>query len=61
MKNRNIEKAYDWYREHPDEVEKLLNTTQAKMAFKPDYDEEEKPEKWKAGSWKWLFDYLNIH
>lgn len=47
-----IKLANNWYAEHTEHVDKLVESTQ--VSFPPNEEDLNHPELWKPGSWRWF-------
>lgn len=53
-----IEKAYEWYENHKEHVEKIIE--EGDNSIKPSKEDIEHPELWKGIHWSWFFDNYNM-
>lgn len=48
--------ARQWYIEHKQHVDKLIKNDREGIEYRPSLEDLEKPNLWKAGSWKWFLN-----
>lgn len=57
--NKDLERAYDWYRDHMDHIENM--TKNVKKKVKPSTEDMVNPALWKPIHWNWFFNHLGLH
>ena len=51
-----MQKAQQWYEQHENHVNKLIENYNENISFRPSLEDLERPEVWNPGHWLWFFE-----